>query len=191
MARKRRLSGLPDFLQSSPFLPLATSVDNDFNADRKIQPKPSLSQILRSKRFRTVLIFIFIFIALVTLPSKIRSYHLLARLGITGPKCYFTEPVTTPTIPEGEIDWSQFAYTQYATSTDYLCSSVMIFETLHRLGSKADRLLLYPATLLNNTDDSIEHQLLGRAKTEYNVKLVPITEQRRTNVHREPASTLN
>lgn len=185
MARHRRLSDLPDFLQNSPFLPLATADDDDdFNAIHKVQARPSLRQILRSKRFRTLLISIIIFIALITLPSKIRRYQPLARLGITGPKCYFSEPVTTPAIPEGHIDWSQFAYTQYVTNTDYLCNSLMIFETLHRLGSKADRLLLYPSTLPENPDDIVVDQLLGRAKTEYNVKLIPIEEQHKDNVHR-------
>jgi hypothetical protein len=186
MARHRRLSDLPDFLQNSPFLPLGTAEEDDFNAVPKVQAKPSLRQILRSKRFRTILIFVFVFIGLITLPGRIKKLHPLVRLGITGPKCYFSEPVTTPTIPEGDIDWSQFAYTQYVTNTDYLCNSLMIFETLLRLGSQADRLLLYPSTLLNTNsrEDSLVDYLLGKAKTEYNVKLIPIEEQHKSNVHR-------
>jgi len=186
MARQRRLSGLPNFLQNSPFLPLGTTEDDDFNAIHKVQAKPSLCQILRSKRFRTIVIFVFAFIGLITLPSRISKFHPLVRLGLSGPKCYFSEPVTTPAISEGKIDWSQFAYTLYVTNTDYLCNSLLIFETLHRLGSKADRLLLYPSTLLNTntTGDNLVDHLLDRAKTDYNVKLIPIEEQHKSNAYR-------
>jgi alpha-N-acetylglucosamine transferase len=46
---------------------------------------------------------------------------------------------------EDKTDWTQYAYIQYVTNSDYLCNSVMLFETLHRLGSKADRLMLVPS----------------------------------------------
>ncbi|THZ34429.1 hypothetical protein D6C88_10490, partial [Aureobasidium pullulans] len=52
------------------------------------------------------------------------------------------------------VDWSRFAYSQYVTEKNYLCNSLMIFETLHRLGSKAE------------------------PRDNYNVKLVPIHVQR-------------
>jgi hypothetical protein len=192
MARRRRLSGLPDFLQNSPFLPLGSTEDDDFNAIHKVQAKPSLCQILRSKRFRTIVIFVLAFIGLTTLPSRISKFHPLVRLGLSGPKCYFSGPVTTPAIPEGKIDWSQFAYTQYVTNTDYLCNSLMIFETLHRLGSKADRLLLYPSTLLNTntTEDGLVNRLLDKAKIDYSVKLIPIEEQHKSNAYRNPPPPL-
>jgi len=158
----------------------------------KAQENPSFGQILRSKRFRTIVLFAFIFLGLVTLPGRIRKFHPLVRLGISGPKCYFSEPVSTPTIPERDIDWSQFAYTQYVTNTDYLCNSLMIFETLHRMGSKADRLLLYPTTLLNanTTGDSTVDHLLARANTDYNVRLISIEEQHKSNVHRSSLSEI-
>ncbi|KAL3460076.1 nucleotide-diphospho-sugar transferase [Aspergillus heterothallicus] len=72
------------------------------------------------------------------------------------------------------IDWSRFAYAQYATNIDYLCNSVMVFETLHRLQSKAHRLLMYPSSYSVN-----ESHLLRKARNEYNVNLVPIEVQRR------------
>ncbi|RGP65921.1 glucose n-acetyltransferase 1 [Fusarium longipes] len=80
------------------------------------------------------------------------------------------------------VDWSQFAYIQYVTNEDYLCNSVMIFEQLHRLGSKADRLLMYPKEMLE--PDAVyasNHggQLLIRARDEYNVTLQPIEIQHR------------
>ncbi|KAI1019139.1 hypothetical protein LB503_009255 [Fusarium chuoi] len=79
-------------------------------------------------------------------------------------------------------DWSRFAYIQYVTNEDYLCNSVMIFEALHRLGSKADRLLMYPQEMLDpEAEYSSSHggKLLIRARDEYNVTLQPIEIQHR------------
>ncbi|KAJ3530281.1 hypothetical protein NM208_g9394 [Fusarium decemcellulare] len=85
-------------------------------------------------------------------------------------------------VDSDSVDWSRFAYVQYVTGEDYLCNSVMIFETLHRLGSKADRLMMYPREVLDpEAEESDNHagQLLIKAREEYNVKLQPITVQRR------------
>lgn len=80
-------------------------------------------------------------------------------------------------LPEN-VDWSHFAYTQYATNAPYLCNSVMLFERLHRLGSRAERLLMYPSRFevsANGTDgQSWESGLLRKARDEYNVKLKPV-----------------
>ncbi|KAJ5683811.1 CAZyme family GT8 [Penicillium maclennaniae] len=74
-----------------------------------------------------------------------------------------------------QINWSRFAYTQYATDRSYLCNSLMIFEALDRLGSNADRLLMYPSDfLLSESDSSMEARLLRFARDEYSVKLKPI-----------------
>ncbi|CAG7952953.1 unnamed protein product [Penicillium salamii] len=76
------------------------------------------------------------------------------------------------------VNWSQFAYSQYATNTAYLCNSVMIFETLHRLHSKADRFLMYPLNFsVDGNDHGTESRLLRKARDEYDVKLVPIQVQ--------------
>lgn len=76
---------------------------------------------------------------------------------------------------QNAVDWSRFAYSQYATNTAYLCNSVMIFETLHRLHSKADRFLMYPLSFsVDETENGTESRLLRKARDEYNVKLVPI-----------------
>lgn len=77
-------------------------------------------------------------------------------------------------------DWTQYAYTQYVTNTPYLCNSIMLFETLHRLGSKADRLILYPSGMdVDPSSHSIESRLLLKAQNEYGVKLMPIEIQHR------------
>ncbi|KAK2000295.1 glucose N-acetyltransferase [Colletotrichum falcatum] len=80
------------------------------------------------------------------------------------------------------VDWSRFAYVQYATNTPYLCNSVMFFERLEHLQSKPDRVLLYPSYMLDpqaKVGDSEEARLLIRARDVYRVKLVPITVQHR------------
>ncbi|KAJ5372284.1 CAZyme family GT8 [Penicillium concentricum] len=74
-----------------------------------------------------------------------------------------------------QVNWSRFAYTQYATDRSYLCNSLMIFEALQRLGSKADRVLMYPYDfLLSENDSSPEARLLRFARDKYAVKLKPI-----------------
>ncbi|KAL3470974.1 nucleotide-diphospho-sugar transferase [Aspergillus californicus] len=78
------------------------------------------------------------------------------------------------------VNWSRFAYTQYATNTAYLCNSVMLFETLHRLNSKPDRLMMYPNSFsADEQDSSSESRLLRKARDEYGVKLMPIKVQSR------------
>ena len=100
-----------------------------------------------------------------------------------------TEPATlvpTPTpIEDANVDWSRFAYAQYVTDGDYLCNSVMIFEALHRLGAKAERVMMYPYWMLRDPvegeADTATAKLLVKARDEYDVKLVPIRIQ-----HRDP-----
>ncbi|KAL2808647.1 nucleotide-diphospho-sugar transferase [Aspergillus granulosus] len=85
-----------------------------------------------------------------------------------------------PGLTKDNVDWSRFAYAQYATNTDYLCNSVMLFETLHRLRSKAQRLLMYPSSYsVNELDSSRESWLLRKARDEYGVTLIPVEIQTR------------
>ncbi|KAK9367281.1 nucleotide-diphospho-sugar transferase [Lipomyces kononenkoae] len=77
------------------------------------------------------------------------------------------------------IDWSRFAYVQYVTNTEYLCNSVMLFETLHRQGSKADRLMMYPSSFAVDGANAEESRLLRLARDNFGVKLMPIEIQRR------------
>lgn len=72
-----------------------------------------------------------------------------------------------------QADWSKFAYTQYVTEKNYLCNSLMIFEALQRLKSRAERLMMYPEQW-SLESDSPESTLLRKARDDYNVKLVPI-----------------
>lgn len=74
------------------------------------------------------------------------------------------------------IDWHHYAYSQYATDQHYLCNSLMIFDSLERLGSKADRILFYPKTWDLDVSSSKDRtsQLLVLARDRYKVKLKPV-----------------
>lgn len=80
------------------------------------------------------------------------------------------------------VDWSRFAYVQYATSTSHICNSLMIFEALDRLHAKADRVMIYPVEYsLGEDDNTPASHLLRKARDEYNVKLVPAEIQSRAS----------
>ncbi|KAF4948017.1 hypothetical protein FGADI_10012 [Fusarium gaditjirri] len=76
------------------------------------------------------------------------------------------------------LDWSRFAYTQYVTNSEYLCNSLMFFEALQRLGSRPDRVMMVPESMLEpEMVNSSDAYLLNKARHQYNVKLVPIAIQ--------------
>ncbi|KAG9499228.1 hypothetical protein J7337_010047 [Fusarium musae] len=79
---------------------------------------------------------------------------------------------------EKNVDWSRFAYTQYVTNSQYLCNSLMFFEALKRHGSRPDRVMMVPESMLEpEMVNSSDAYLLNKAREEYSVKLVPITIQ--------------
>lgn len=89
------------------------------------------------------------------------------------------EPPKPPPLPHIRydlVDWSRYAYFQYATSGVYLCNAVMIFEALHRLGSRAERVLFYPEQMDTSVESESDRdsQLLLLAKEKYNVQITPI-----------------
>jgi len=71
------------------------------------------------------------------------------------------------------VDWSRYAYAQYVTNEQYLCNSVMIFESLHRVGAKASKVMMYPSHW-NITGDSQKGKLIRQARDTYGVQLSPI-----------------
>ena len=78
-----------------------------------------------------------------------------------------------------DTDWSQFAYSQFVTDSDYLCNSVMALEALDRLGSKAARILMYPFEWsLDSNQTTRPNQLLRIAETLYKATLIPVQVQR-------------
>ncbi|KAL5611503.1 hypothetical protein BROUX41_000903 [Berkeleyomyces rouxiae] len=87
-----------------------------------------------------------------------------------------------PTVPE-DADWSRFAIIQYATSVEYLCNSLMIFDSLREVNTRADLVLLYPdsyAPVDIEHPKSKEQKLLVHARDRYGVKLRPVRINRRT-----------
>ncbi|OCK81505.1 glycosyltransferase family 8 protein [Lepidopterella palustris CBS 459.81] len=76
----------------------------------------------------------------------------------------------------GNVDWSQFAYSLYATDSATVCHAVLVFEALERLGSRADRVLFYPEYWDTVVESAIDRdsQLLIVARDQYHVKLHPV-----------------
>jgi len=129
--------------------------------------RPTLAAIISSKTVRSALLSI---LALITLFSFTRRFD-------EPPNTYATQVVA---LDDPAIDWSQFAYVQYVTNEEYLCNSIMLFEALHSLGSRPDRVMLYRASMLEDPQAPMpsapNHNatLLIRARDEYNVTLIPI-----------------
>lgn len=142
---------------SFPYRRVSNASEKDFF---DIPDEPCLSVVKRElRRIRTWVILLVLFV-------------LIKWMRRPGPP-----PPPLPHIRYDEVDWSRYAYTQYATSETYLCNCVMVFEALHRLGSRADRLLFYPKEwdLVVDSDSDRISQLLVLAKDEYNVQMVPVT----------------
>lgn len=179
-------SSIPPFLQNSPYLPVWSASDETTTqaAEQTDHVNPTINQILRSRRIRVIsaVVLAFIIGAFFFVP---RSGLDLAILHRPAPYCTTPSPPRPPLEPpaacaDKDIDWSRYAYVQYVTSTSYLCNSVMLFEILHRLGSKADRLMMYPSHFhLDPEEDSVESRLLLKAQDEYGVKLMPVQVQHR------------
>ncbi|KKK12831.1 hypothetical protein P175DRAFT_0488939 [Aspergillus ochraceoroseus IBT 24754] len=112
------------------------------------------------RRIRTWVIFLIFFLFILYLRQK---------------------PAPTPRKDKGyinydSVDWSRYAYSQYATSSPYLCNALMNFEALERLGSRAQRILFYPDDwdVVVESDRDRDSQLLNMAKDKYNAMLMPI-----------------
>jgi hypothetical protein len=75
-----------------------------------------------------------------------------------------------------KVDHSKHAYVMYATDDHNMCNAYMIFESLHRLGSKADRVLLHNPqwTTTDMGGSGRSSELLTRAQKRFKVKLRPV-----------------
>lgn len=92
------------------------------------------------------------------------------------------------------VNWTEFAYVQYATEIDYLCNSLMLFEQMHNLEIKPEKVLLYPKEwgvpeegplpAYNVTEGPNELYLIQKARDEFGVKLKP-TKVIRLTSHQE------
>lgn len=73
------------------------------------------------------------------------------------------------------VDWSLYAYVSYATSADHLCNSVMLAESLHRLGARPETLILYATSLESDTQASASSaRLLQQATQMYGARVQPV-----------------
>ena len=149
--------------------------------------------MLSSKRVRVTLATALAFLTAVGFAHRygalpdVRTVWKTPNHGAEGAENSRDRPVAVPAAgqhPEQHnTDWSRFAYVQYVTDSAYLCNSVMLFETLHRLGtSRADRVMMYPAHMVDPTATTAtthDGHLLLQARDDFNVKLVPITVQER------------
>lgn len=135
----------------------------------------SLGIMAGSRRVRFVLVSVLASLALV---SVAHHYDALPDAA----SAVWRKPDGTTDHDAAGVDWSSFAYVQYVTNSNYLCNSVMIMETLHRLGSRPDRVMLYPSKMLEpdaTSSTSHDGQLLLKARDEYGAKLIPISVQSR------------
>lgn len=152
--------------------------------------RPCLTRMLQSRLARRIAAAAVCIVILVMWKRNRLRYYLhnetLPDHSYTGPEEYkhyhaASNTAAAASLHPEKIDWSRFAYVQYVTDSEYLCNSVMVFESLHRLGSLADRVMMYPGHMLDpsategKTEDA---KLILRARDEYNVKLMPINELR-------------
>lgn len=127
-----------------------------------IAEEPCLAMVKRQlRRFRT-----WVMLALFSLLIFLHHRH------------SSTSPALSP-IQYDRIDWSRFAYSQYATSTAYLCNAVMVLDSLQRVGSRAERVLFYPDGWGVGSKESTDRdsQLLALARDKYNALLVAVDDK--------------
>lgn len=120
------------------------------------------------------------------------AYYLLGFLCL----CWFLYPSSSRALTHDAVNWSNFAYSLYATDSATLCHALLVFDALARLGSKADRVLFFPEhwdTEVTSTKDR-DSQLLVLARDQYKVKLHPVrllgVEGRTKGTHRRATRTL-
>ncbi|KAM0716868.1 hypothetical protein Q7P37_006720 [Cladosporium fusiforme] len=78
------------------------------------------------------------------------------------------------------VDWRRHAYVSYATTPEHVCNSLMLAESLHRLGAKPDTLILYAAELAA-TSTSVPPLLL-QARSQYHAQTEAVDVVSTTNL---------
>ena len=155
------------------YMPVSTSPDGE------LQQGPQsftdcLMQYMKSKRVRTISIITVILVA-----GTVATYHYGSKVGFAIPKP--SAPAECPPTADS-VDWSRFAYVQYVTNSAYLCNSLMIFESLHRLGSRAEKVMMYPRDWsADPSSTSSDIYLLRKARVQYGVHLQPIEIQQKSS----------
>ncbi|KAK6433682.1 hypothetical protein LTR95_010135 [Oleoguttula sp. CCFEE 5521] len=77
---------------------------------------------------------------------------------------------------ESAVDWKRFAYSLYATDSHSLCNAILVMDSMRRLGTKANTVLLYPQQWDTTVHSKMDRtsQLLGMARDTYKAQLYPI-----------------
>lgn len=159
---------------------------------------PAARRFLDSLRLPAVVhsrLRVLVGLAILSMLSITFFFHWDGSEGINFAKLNVKQENTTlpapeePLVPDGtdyiKVNWNDFAYVQYATDIDYLCNSAMIFEQLHNLQVKAQKVLIYPIewgvpgedTLLPPEDpekDTKEQFILQRIRDDFDVTLKPV-----------------
>lgn len=107
-------------------------------------------------------------------PSRFRRRHAYYLCGLLF-ACWLLYPSSRGS-SQGVTNWSNYAYSVYATDSATLCHALLLFDALARLGSKADRVLFYPRhwdTQVSSAKDR-DSQLLVLARDTYKAKLHPV-----------------
>ena len=155
-----------------------------------LAPRSVLARLCALKRIRyaALLLLLISLLFLTFFQDAVRDWRLAVQAQFaptTPPLEELSEP---PLSLEKNIDWSRFAYGQYVTNSLYLCNSVMFFARLHQLGSRADRVMMYPSKMLPDPDDTEarndDSRLLIKARDEFAVKLAPIAVKQKSNKDR-------
>ena len=173
-------TALSQYMKSLKYTPLAQSSD----ASNGTTPPRFQVHTFRFFKSRRLVILV----AAVLFALLLASFHFASPDGLPGVSRGWPSGPGLQNITS-DVDWSRFAYTQYATNAPYLCNSIMLFEILHRLGSKAERLLMYPSGFKisspGSDGESKESLLLRKARDEYHVKLSPIEVVQRSSNDRK------
>ncbi|KAF2463684.1 nucleotide-diphospho-sugar transferase [Lindgomyces ingoldianus] len=175
---------LPQWISRHSYSPVLSSDDSE----APLKPSMNWTNWLAPRRVRTALVLalllalVFVVSRFSTLPERLHGFVPTNNQTSTPfmqqeqCNCSSPEPEPVNTATEPAVRWSDFAYVQYVTNENYLCNSLMILESLHRLGAKADRMMMYPEHWQpdNGSDASYPNKLLAQAKDLYGTKLVPI-----------------
>lgn len=172
-------AALSQYMKSLKYTPLAQSSDASDGTTTRLQIHTF--RFFNSRR-------LVILAATVLILLLLASFHFASPNGLPSVSRGWPSGPGHPNVTS-DVDWSRFAYTQYATNAPYLCNSIMLFEILHRLGSKAERLLMYPSGFKisspGSDGESKESLLLRKARDEYHVKLSPIEVVQRSSNDRK------
>lgn len=170
-------SDIPDFLRDSPFLPDMTPEINRATAIPTTRPfilNPL--QLLRvAFRWRTLIGAFILLYTVYSVDWQTRRH---------GPSCLSYPPTNPVELEHEDVHWKRYAYVQYVTSPEQLCSSMIFFESLHRLGSKAERVIMYPKPY-RAVNESREAMMLLSAEETWGVVTIPVDIQHTSGLYRE------